>query len=60
MMTKDKLKEGKAQSVVDLKERLVYVIKNFNGRFDDYLIYPTIRKIFLQNLGFELVKDDAL
>ena len=60
MMTKDKLKEGKAQSVVDLKERLVHVIKKFNGRFDDYLIYPTIRKIFLQNLGFELVKDDAL
>lgn len=60
MMTKDKLKKGKAQSVVGLKERLAHVIKTFNGRFDDYLIYPTIRKFFLQNLRFELVKDDAL
>lgn len=60
MMTKDKIKEGKTQSVVGLKERLVHVIKTFNGRFDDYFIYPIIRNFFLQNLGFELVKDDAL
>ena len=35
------------------------MIKDANGRFDDYSISPKIRNILL-HLGYELVKSDSL
>ena len=35
------------------------MIKDANGRFDDYSISPKIRKTLL-HLGYELVKSDSL
>ena len=41
------------------KGKLVKMIKNANGRFDDYSISPKIRQILL-HWGYELVESDLL
>ena len=39
------------------KDKLVKMIKDFNGRFDDYSISPKIRQILL-HWGYEFVEKD--
>ena len=41
------------------KDKLIRMIKDVNGRFDDYSISPKIRQTLL-HWGFELVEDDLL
>ena len=41
------------------KSKLVKIIKDAGGRFDDYSISPKIRQILL-HWGYELVESDSL
>ena len=41
------------------KDKLIKMIKDVNGRFDDYSILPKIRRILL-HWGYELVESDML
>ena len=41
------------------KGKLIKIIKDFNGRLDDYSISPKIRRILL-HWGYELVENDLL
>ena len=41
------------------KGKLVKMIKDVNGRFDDYSISPKIRQILLHS-GYKLVQSDLL
>ena len=57
-MIKDKLIDGK-KIVTRFKAKLVKMIKDANGRFDDHFISPKIR-IILLNWGYELTESDLL
>ena len=37
--------------------RLVTIVTNVNGRYDDYIIVPMIRQVFAANC-YELVEND--
>ena len=41
------------------KGKLIKIIKDVNGKFDDYSISPKIRQISL-HWGYELTEDDLL
>ena len=57
-MMKDKLTDGK-KIVTRFKGKLVKMIKDVNGKFDDYSISPKIRQILLHR-GYELTESDLL
>ena len=57
-MMKDKLTDGK-KVVTRFKGKLVKMIKDVNGKFDDYSISPKIRQILLYR-GYELTESDLL
>ena len=52
------MQEGKKIGI-RFKGKLVKMIKDVNGRFDDYSISPKIRQIFLHS-GYKLVQSDLL
>ena len=47
------------RQIVRFKDKLVKMIRDVNGRFDDYSISPKIRQILL-HWGYELVESDLL
>ena len=54
----DKRKIARWKGIVSrFKGKLVKMIKDVNGRFDDYSISPKIRQILL-HCGYELVEND--
>ena len=55
MTTKDKLLDER-DIVNRFKGKLIKLIKDVNGKFDDYSISPVIRYVLLH----ELVEDDLL
>ena len=57
-MMKDKLIDRK-KIVSKFKGKLIKMIKDVNGRIDDYSISPKIRQILL-HWGYELGESDLL
>ena len=57
-MMKDQLIDGK-KIVSRFKDKLVEMIKDVGGIFDNYSISPKIRQILL-HWGYELVESDLL
>ena len=56
----DKRQINRRKGIVSrFKGKLIKMIKDVNGRFDDYSISPKVRQIFL-HWGCELVESDLL